>query len=474
MPIVVHASVPPVPATDSQTPDGRMRATVMPGSAGVFLRADYRDLFGDPGYVFPNPLKVTFWRTDENGTTTPVRGADGAHQYGGVIHAYDDEVRFGQQVVYWAEAPLKDGSETVETGRVAVRTWEPDGGFTSPGVWIKNLENPDLSVPARCVDWSSGSWSSRNATADVWGSPDPAVVTDVRKGYNTKMTILTADEDEYQALLEAVNSSMVYIVGLERHRRRTGYYLIGDIAPSRLGKPHSSYDSWDVALLGIGRPSTSGQSLTVPGRSYRERKAANGSYRATQDAPGRLGYRAHNDILNPGTEVDLADTVAYASAARERVTSEKRSGLASTKITNASGTFGGNQWILGRTYTEGQTVTASAWVKIPGTGTTVFFAFRNASTTVGTSSAGTPTSGQWARVNATYTVPAGQTVDRVTVAYNAAPGVIWYADDIMAEPGSDLHDYGDGSLGGGWNWDGTPNASASTYGRVYADGTEPY
>ncbi len=280
MPIVVTSPQDLTPSTDAQSPDGRIRATVMSGSAGVFLRVDYTSLLGVIGYDWPNPFRVTIWRQTADGEITAVRGAQNIAQYGAIVHAYDDEVRFGQQVVYWAEAPTADGDQLVETDKVAVLTWEPDGGFTSPGVWIKNLENPDLSTPARCIDWSAGSWASRNATADIWGASQPAVTTDVRKSYNTAMQVLTKDEDEYQALLEAVNASVVYVVGLERHRRRTGYYLVGDIAPARVGPAYSSYDAWTIGLTGMGRPVSAGQSLTVPGRSYRDRKAAYGTYDA--------------------------------------------------------------------------------------------------------------------------------------------------------------------------------------------------
>lgn len=272
MPIVVSTPVPQAPTTDAQSPDGRIRATVIPSSAGVFITVDYSGMLNLLGYSWPNPFRMTLYRQTADGVISPVRGMDDVAQHGAIMHAYDDEVPFGQQVLYWAEAPLADGSELVETDKVAVLTWEPAGGFASPGVWIKNLERPNLSVPARCIDWSGGSWASRNATADVWGASDPAVVTDVRKSFNTKMVILTATEQEYEGLLQAVDASVVYIVGLVRHRRRTGYYLVGDIAPSRIGRASSKYDSWDVGLTGLGRPVSAGHSLAVPGRSLADRK----------------------------------------------------------------------------------------------------------------------------------------------------------------------------------------------------------
>lgn len=332
MPIVVSTPVVQSPSTDAQSPDGRIRATVMPGTAGVFIRVDYTSLLNALGYDWPNPFRLTIYRETPDGKVTAVRGAANISQYGAIVHAYDDEVIFGQNVVYWAEAPTKSGDEIVETDKVAVRTWEPDGGFTQPGVWIKNLEEPDLSVPARCLDWSAGSWASRNATADIWGGAAPAVTTDVRKSYNTQMTVLTKDEDEYQALLEAVNSSVVYIVGLERHRRRTGYYLIGDIAPVRIGQASSQYDAWTIGLTGMDRPKSAGQSLSVPGRSYADRKRAYETYNLipyrssfiralalTSTTTTRIAVNSVNTVpISPATNYTLEFTAKLSGAAAAR------------------------------------------------------------------------------------------------------------------------------------------------------------
>jgi hypothetical protein len=275
MPIVATSSNPPVPSTDSQTADGRLRATVMPDSAGVFLRADFSDALPLIGYVWPNPFQVTIYKQTEDGTISTVRGAADIAQYGGVFHAYDDEVTFGSIVQYWAVAPQADGEDGILTDRVAVVTWEPDGGFVQPGVWIKNLEDPELSCPARCQDWSAFTYGARNAVADIWGSQYPGVVSDVRKAPSTQLTVLTATEEEYQALLAATSGSVVYIVGLVRHRRRTGYYVLGDVASARIANdPATGYDVWTIPAQTIDNPVSAGQSLTVPGRSYADRQAA--------------------------------------------------------------------------------------------------------------------------------------------------------------------------------------------------------
>ncbi|AWY07509.1 hypothetical protein SEA_LAZERLEMON_26 [Streptomyces phage LazerLemon] len=479
MPIVVSQPQAQVPVTDAQSPDGKIRATVLEGTAGVFIRVDYTSMLTQVGYTWPNPFRVTIWRQLPGKDPEPVRGAANIQQYGAIFHAYDDEVTFGQQVVYWAEAPTRDGGEIVETDKVVVLTWEPDGGFTQPGVWIKNLENPDLSVPARCIDWSAGSWASRNATADIWGASQPAVTTDVRKSYNTKMTILTADEDEYQALLAAIDASVVYVVGLERHRRRTGYYLVGDIAPSRIGRAASPYDSWDIGLTGMGRPESAGHSLTVPGKTYGDRKRAYGSYRAVEESPGRLGGPWRNLVLNPSAELTFTtESSGYGSNnTRDRVNTESKFGSYSFQHTiSVNGADGGTNWNL-EPVTGGQQVSAGVWVKIPASGVTALqLWFRSGTTTLSTVNVlGQAVPGQWARVTGSYTMTAGQTVDRIAVVATAGTApVVWWADGAMAVVGSTLPAYGDPSIAEGWRWEGADFASPSRYGRSYAMGTEPY
>lgn len=287
MPIQIGTPTPPAPVTDAITPDGYLRATVLPDDAGVFLRADFSSVLTDPAYSWPNPFTLTIYRLTLDGEISPVRGAGNIGQYGGIIHAYDDEVPFGQIVRYWAVAFTADGEPGITTSYAAVTTWEPAGGFVSPGVWIKNLEDPVLSCPARVQDWSQFTYGSRNSVADIWGSPFPGVVSDVRKAPSSTITFLTKDEDEYQALLAAASASVVYIVGLAKHRRRTGYYVVGDLGSARIGHdPATGYDTWTVPVQQMGNPATAGQSLTVPGRSYADRRAAYELYEDVQ-ATGR-------------------------------------------------------------------------------------------------------------------------------------------------------------------------------------------
>ncbi|MZF56951.1 hypothetical protein GTX53_24485 [Streptomyces sp. SID5594] len=169
---------------------------------------------------------------------------------------------------------------------------------------------------------------------------------------------------------------------------------------------------------------------------------------------------ARNLTLNPSVEVDLSNTAVYAGSTRERITTDSRYGAACVKHTATSGTSGLQYLCVA--IPAGTPIRVSAWVKVPGTGTTVFFSFRDATTTHGTATAGTPSvTGQWVRMTATYTVPAGKTVDRIAVAYTAPSGTVWYSDAVMIETGTGSpSDYVDGAQPG-CAWEGAAHASPS-------------
>ncbi|MFF7879109.1 phage tail domain-containing protein [Streptomyces californicus] len=174
---------------------------------------------------------------------------------------------------------------------------------------------------------------------------------------------------------------------------------------------------------------------------------------------------ARNLVLNPSAEVDLSSISAY-SGTPVRDTTDAQYGTACVQTTSTGGTFSGPQYLIA-TQPAGTVITVSAWVKTPGTGTTIFFAARSGSSTLGTASAGAPPSGQWSRVTAQLTVPAGQTCDRVAVAYNSGVGVTWRTDGVMAEVGAGAASaYVDGDQPG-CGWEGVAHNSPS---RRYGPG----
>lgn len=168
-----------------------------------------------------------------------------------------------------------------------------------------------------------------------------------------------------------------------------------------------------------------------------------------------------NLVLNPSTEVDLSNTALYSWGTRERVTTDARYGSACVQHTQTSGgTFCGTQYAI-EPAAAGKVLRASAYVKVPGTGTTCFFSFRSASTTLGTVSVGTPAAGTWQRITAEFVVPAGQTCTQVAPAYNAPTGTVWWSDAMQVEAGvTAASAYVDGSLPGG-SWEGQAHASPS-------------
>ncbi|MEU9198846.1 phage tail domain-containing protein [Streptomyces sp. NPDC048332] len=183
---------------------------------------------------------------------------------------------------------------------------------------------------------------------------------------------------------------------------------------------------------------------------------------------------ARNAVTNPSAEIGLTGITLYSGGTFDRLTTDAQYGTSSVRVTTTSGTFSGIQYACA-TQPAGTVVTVSAWVKAPGSGTTVFFALRNGTSTLGTGSAGTPLPNQWTRMSAQMTVPVGQTCNAVAVAYNSAPGVIWLADAVMAEAGvSGPSDYVDGDQPG-CGWEGVAHASASrrfgpgATGRSYGD-----
>lgn len=76
-----------------------------------------------------------------------------------------------------------------------------------------------------------------------------------------------------------------------------------------------------------------------------------------------------------------------------------------------------------------------------------------------------PVAGQWVRVSATFTVPAGAYRMCFVIDFDGSTPV-WQAGDtldstgLMVTSGSTLYNYADGNTPG-WTWTGTPNASTS-------------
>lgn len=298
MPITVVNPVAPVIGTDSTSPDGLIRARVLEDFAGVHISVDYTSLFGDPGYEFPNPFNATVYRTDlEGNNKVIVRSCDHREQGGGKYFGYDDEVSFGQIYTYFAEAYDANGALIRRSYGVAVQTWKPAGGDDIPGVWIKSLESPELSIPVRVKDWSSWTFTARNTVAELLNSPYAAINARPRSAGTSSLQVLTKNQKEYEEFLAVAGSSVVFIASLNRAWQRDGYYLLEDIAPTRPTEFNTDYDYWGVSLRAVARPVTDNQnSPSVPWGSFKDAKQAFATY-----AEAKAYYATYKDQSTDGT-----------------------------------------------------------------------------------------------------------------------------------------------------------------------------
>ncbi len=297
MPISVAGSFPQEPSTDSTTPDGFLRARILEDYAGVHLTVDYRSILTDPGYAWPNPFRATIFRVDEDGNTVIVRTADYRHQGGGVFFAYDDEVSFGKVYTYYVEAYGYKHALLRRSVGTSVLTWSPKGGDTIPGVWIKSLDNPELSLPVRVKDWSQWTFAARSVVSDVINSPYSAINMRTRGAGTSALQVLTKNEDEYKAFLEVTKYGVVFIASLNRAWQRDGYYVMDDISPTRPTEFNTNYDYWAVALRVVERPQTSNQnSLSVPWGNLDDAKRLYPTY-----AQAKAHYPTYRDQTLDGT-----------------------------------------------------------------------------------------------------------------------------------------------------------------------------
>lgn len=175
------------------------------------------------------------------------------------------------------------------------------------------------------------------------------------------------------------------------------------------------------------------------------------------------GDPATNLVLNPSAEVDLTNMVSLgANITRARTTADARFGTASVECTHTgAASQAGNLWLIAP-QGEGVILRSSVYVNVvSGAPTGGYMAFRaGTANPVQVPITSVPAAGSWTRLDASYTVAAGEVIDRIGLALNGSTGTVWRADGAMCEVGSTLHTYVDGSQPG-CVWDGPANASTS-------------
>jgi hypothetical protein len=173
----------------------------------------------------------------------------------------------------------------------------------------------------------------------------------------------------------------------------------------------------------------------------------------------------YNQTLNPSHEVDLTNIFAYGSGVtRARVTTEFYQGSASMEHTWTSDAVqAGSTYLIDSVTGAGKTIKFRFALKIPATGLSNFqLAFRNSSSTVKLINQAMPSvTNAWTTVETSYTLAAGETVDRVGFSFLGALNTKMWTDVMMCQvTAGTLPAYADGSMSG-YHWAGNANASAT-------------
>lgn len=176
---------------------------------------------------------------------------------------------------------------------------------------------------------------------------------------------------------------------------------------------------------------------------------------------------AVNWVTNPSTEVDTTGQLAYdpssAGITWGRVAGSARFGAWRSSVTfgGSGSVLGGYQYVLGRSFTAGETVTVSAYVNLPVAPSEAYILLRNSvSGVVRTLAVPVPAAGSYQRVVGTLTLTTGESFNRCGVIFRMPAGTVWAIDGAMLETGGTAHPYVDGTQPG-CVWDGTAHASTS-------------
>lgn len=266
MPMIVDPAAPQItPPERITSPDGWLAAIVDEQWAGVVLSVDYTA--GTPLPSAANVRRVRITRTDPNAAPVPVRSADPAWAIEGVGTAYDAEAPLGVGVVYTATPIYADGS-TGPSSSLAVTVPAPEPG-DERDLWIKSVDEPGLSMRAMVVDWSGGTSTARQDTAEIAGSPYVAVAYDEHAA-ETYSVVVDVPPEDVDRMRELLRSGVLLAQARPGYLFPDAFHVPGDISgPTPTGKLGSSEGyrfGWTIAP--VARPGTAEQPLRLPSWSW--------------------------------------------------------------------------------------------------------------------------------------------------------------------------------------------------------------
>jgi hypothetical protein len=266
MPMIVDLAAPHVTPPDRITsPDGWLAAIVDELWAGVVLSVDYTA--GTPLAAAADVMQVRITRTDPGAAAVPVRSADPAWAVEGVGTAYDSEAPLGVAVVYTAVPVYADGS-TGPSSSLAVTVPAPEAG-EDRDLWVKSVDEPGLSMRVMVVDWSGGTSTARQDTAEIAGSPYMAVAYDTASAEAVQVTVDVPPED-VDRMRELLRSGVLLAQARPGYLFPDSFHVPGDVSgPTPTGKLGSSEGyrfGWTITPT--GRPDTAGQPMRLPAWSW--------------------------------------------------------------------------------------------------------------------------------------------------------------------------------------------------------------
>jgi hypothetical protein len=172
-----------------------------------------------------------------------------------------------------------------------------------------------------------------------------------------------------------------------------------------------------------------------------------------------------NEFNNPSAEVDTSSWSAHGGVTLTRDTTEHHIGAASFKHVNDGINAGTGMFSSSIVVTQGETWTASAYVKGASGTVKVQIQEHDAGEGFLTFGASTPVAltTSWQRIDLTRTL-AHASVARLICSFvvDGNQAITWYVDALQLEEQPAATNYADGSLGTGYAWTSTEHNSPST------------
>lgn len=241
------------------------------GSVGV-----HDVIFLDARVATQLPLSVRFARTDG----TLVRSGDTAPAPGGVAVAYDHEAPTGGPVSWVATPIYAGGYEGAPTQPAAIAVVAPPPSR----VWLKSLQDPDLSVLVRVATAEEAGRAFRTSLTPAVGNPLPSGGWDTPMGWAGDVAFRTDTQAEYDALVEVLSSGVLLMQSPDCAGLPQQLYVLpsGVMAAKRMAGATTGqgwkYRIWPIGLTEVPRPATVDSPLMIPGLSYDDLPGAYATY----------------------------------------------------------------------------------------------------------------------------------------------------------------------------------------------------